>query len=205
MDIVILIEFTAVIVSAIYGLLLAARKGMDFVGTFAVAFAAAFGGGTLRDLFLDRHPLFWIGNPHYPVTVFVICLVLPFFIKHLTRIKPILIYPDALGMALFTTVGTAIAMEHQDSWFIAVLLGTITGTFGGVIADVLCNEVPSLFKPSPLCATCAFAGAWVYVIGHSFELTSSILIVICIMTVVVFRILSVTCNWCFPPLRNPSR
>ena len=205
MDIVVTIEFMAVIVSAIYGLLLAARTGMDFVGSFAVAFAAAFGGGTLRDLFLDSHPLFWIGNPHYPITVFVICLVLPFFTKHLPRIKPILIYPDALGMALFTTVGTAIALAHQDSWFIAVLLGTITGTFGGVIADVLCNEVPSLFKPSPLCATCAFTGAWVYVLGHAVDVQSTVLIVVCIVTVVVFRILSVTFNWCFPPLRDPGR
>jgi len=204
MDIVIIIEFTAVIVSATYGLLLAARKGMDFVGSFAVAFAAAFGGGTLRDLFLDRHPLFWIGNPHYPVTVFVICLVLPFFLKHITRIRPILIYPDALGMALFTTVGTAIALEHQDSWFIAVLLGTITGTFGGVIADVLCNEVPTLFKPSPLCATCAFTGAWIYVGGHALDMQSTLLIIASILTVVVFRILSVKFNWSFPPLRDPG-
>jgi uncharacterized membrane protein YeiH len=204
MDLVITIEFIAVIVSAIYGILLATRTGMDFVGSFTIAFAAAFGGGTLRDLFLDRHPLFWVGNPHYPITVFIICLILPFCAKLLPRIKPFLIYPDALGMALFTAVGTAIALEHQESWFIAGLLGTITGTFGGVIADVICNEVPTLFKPSPLCATCAFAGAWIYVVGYALEFQSSVLIVACIVLVVVLRILAVIFNWSFPPLRNPA-
>lgn len=205
MDLVLIIEFLAVIVSAIYGILLAARSGMDFVGSFTVAFAAAFGGGTLRDLFLDRHPLFWIGKPHYPVVVFVICLVLPFFMKVLPRIRPILIYPDALSMSLFTTVGTAIALEYDVSWFIAVLMGTITGTFGGVIADVICNEVPTLFKPSPLCATCAFTGAWIYVFGHASGIQSSIVIVGSIVIIVVFRLLAVHYNWTFPPLRDPSK
>ena len=204
MDIVVPIEFMAVIVSAIYGILLAARTNLDFVGSFAVAFAASFGGGTLRDLFLDRHPLFWIGNPHYPVTVFAICLVLPFFIKHLPRIKPLLIYPDALGMALFTAAGTAIAMEMQGSWFIAALLGTITGTFGGVLADIICNEIPTLFRPSPLCATCAFTGSWVYILGHQTGLDPAAVIVGSILTTVVFRLLSVKFDWKFPALRNPT-
>ena len=74
MSYLVFIEFMAVIVGAIYGVLLAARKGMDIMGVFAVAFAVAFGGGTLRDLFLSRDPLFWIGNPHYPVIVFAIAL-----------------------------------------------------------------------------------------------------------------------------------
>lgn len=204
MDLVVFIEFMAVIVSAIYGILMAARKGMDFVGSFTVAFVAAFGGGTLRDLFLDRHPLFWIGNSHYAVTVFVICLVLGFFTRYLPRIQPLLIYPDAVGMALFTVVGTAIAIEQQESWFIAALLGTITGTFGGVIADIICNEVPTLFTPSPLCATCAFTGALTYVVGHEFHLRPDLLIVTCTAVVIVFRLVAVKRDWRFPPLRTPS-
>jgi len=202
MGLVLVIEFTAVIVSAIYGVLLASRKGMDFVGSFAVAFIAAFGGGTLRDLFLDRHPLFWIDKPHYPVVVFALCILAQLFVRFLPRIKPLLIYPDALGMALFTVVGTAIALEIQDSWFIAALLGTITGTFGGVLADVVCNEIPSLFKPAPLCATCAFAGTWVYILGRHLDLTSTLVSVVSIATVVVFRLMAVRNDWKFSPLRQ---
>ena len=192
----------AVIVSAIYGLLLATRTGMDFVGSFAVAFVAAFGGGTLRDLFLDRQPLFWIGNPHYPITVFLICVIASFSARLLPKIKPMLIYPDATGMALFTTVGTAIALEAQTSWFVAALLGTITGTFGGVIADIVCNEVPTLFTPSPLCATCAFSGAWIYIIGSEFQVNETVLFVVSAAFIAVFRIVAVHRNWRFPPLRE---
>lgn len=204
MDLIVTLEFLAVIVSAIYGILLATRAGMDIVGCITLAFAAAFGGGTLRDLFLDRHPLFWIANPHYPVTAFLICLILPFYAKHLPKIKPLIIYPDALAMALYTAIGTAIALEHQSSWFIAVILGTITGTFGGVIADVICNEIPSIFKPSPLCATCAFSGAWVYVLGSAAQLPSPLPMVTSILLVTALRILAVTFNWTYQPLR-PSK
>ena len=204
MTLVVFIEFMAVIVFAIYGVLLATRTGMDFVGAYAVAFAAAFGGGTLRDLFLDRSPLFWIASPHYPVVVFGICIVASFSARFLPRIKPILIYPDALGMALFTVAGTAIALEAQSDWFIAALLGTITGTFGGVLADIVCNEVPNLFRPAPMCATCAFTGAWVYIFGSHFQFPEPVVATLSIVIVVAFRLLAVTRNWQIPPLRDHS-
>lgn len=201
MNLVVVVEYAAVIVAAIYGVLLATRSGMDFVGSFSVAFVAAFGGGTLRDLFLDRQPLFWIGNPHYPITVFLICLGASFTIRWLPRIKPLLLIPDAVGMALFTTVGTAIALEAQVSWFVAALLGTITGTFGGVLADIVCNEIPNLFKPAPLCATCAFTGAWVLVFAEHFGLPASVAVGLSLATVVLFRLAAVKYDWRFPPLR----
>ena len=202
MSVVTVIEYLAVIAAAIYGVLLASRTGMDFVGSFSVAFLAAFGGGTLRDLFLNREPLFWIGNPHYPITVFVICIIGAFTIDHLPRIKPLLLVPDSLGMAFFTVAGTAIALESQDSWFIAALMGAITGTFGGVLADVVCNEVPTLFKPAPLCATCSFTGAWVYVIGDHFQFEQVTMTIVSSAVVVVFRLLAVRFDWRFPPLRS---
>ena len=139
MSYVVFIEFLAVIVAAIYGVLLASRKGMDVMGVFAVAFAVAFGGGTLRDLFLDRTPLFWIGNPHYPMIVFGIALFSGLILRHVRRIRPLLVFTDALGMALFTLTGTAYAMEAGTHPFVAVMLGVITGTFGGVLGDLLCN------------------------------------------------------------------
>ncbi len=157
------IEFLAVITSALYGVLLAGRNRMDAVGVISIAFAVAFGGGTLRDLFLDRHPLFWIANDHYAIIVFGIGLVGALIPAAVTRLGKHLAIPDALGMGLFSVTGAVFAIEAGTSPFIAALLGTITGTFGGVIGDVICNKVPDLFKSTtPLSATCAFAGAWVY-------------------------------------------
>lgn len=201
MSFVTFLEYMAVIVSAIYGVLLATRTGMDFVGAFAVSFAAAFGGGTLRDLFLDRTPLFWIGNPNYVFAVLCVCLVSALFSKLLPRIKPLLIYPDAVGVALFTTVGTAIALEHQDSWLIAAILGTITGNCGGVLADIICNEVPDLFKDSPLCASCSFAGAYLYIFGHQAGVDETLLLIGSTAFIVIFRLTAVWRDWRYPALR----
>jgi uncharacterized membrane protein YeiH len=203
MSYLVIIEFLAVVVGAIYGVLLASRKGMDVMGVFAVAFSVAFGGGTLRDLFLDRSPLFWIGNPHYPVIVFAIAILSSFLIKHLGRLRPLLLLPDALGMALFTLTGTAYALDAGTTPFVAVLLGVITGTFGGVLGDVICNEVPSLFVPSPLNATCAFTGAWLYFGLIHFAVPERYALFCGIAVIVLFRLAAVKGNWCFPAVREP--
>lgn len=204
MTYLVFIELLAVIASSIYGVLLAARKGMDVAGVFAVALAVSFGGGTLRDLFLDRHPLFWIGNPHYPVIVFAISLLAGLILGHVKRIQPWLIYPDALGVALFTLVGTGYALDAGVAPFVAVLLGVVTGTFGGVIGDVICNEVPKLFVPGPLNATCAFAGAWIFWGFKRFGLADSLSLPAGIVVIFLFRVLAVKRNWCFPAVR-PAR
>lgn len=196
------IEFLAVVVSSIYGVLLAARKGMDLVGVFIVAFAVAFGGGTLRDLFLDRTPLFWIANAHYPVVVFGITMISGAIVRYINRIRRLLVFPDALGMALFTLTGTGFALEAETSLFVAALLGVITGTFGGVLGDVICNEVPSLFVPSPLNATCSFAGAWLYIGLLEFGVPNNPAMVAGIVLIVLFRLAAVKWNWCFPAVRE---
>lgn len=196
------IEFLAVIVSSIYGVLLAARKGMDVVGVYAVAFAVAFGGGTLRDLFLDRQPLFWIGNPHYPVITLGIAILSGPILRFVKHIRPLLVVPDALGMALFTLTGTGFALEAGTSPFIACVLGAITGTFGGVLGDMLCNEVPSLFRPSPLNATCAFAGAWVFWGALQLEAPEPWALAGGLLVIVATRLAAVKWNWCFPAVRE---
>jgi len=155
------IEIMAVISGAIFGVLLARRKQMDFVGVFSVAFMTSFGGGTLRDLLLDRHPLFWIQYAWYPVVVFAVAAIASLIPRIPAGIERFLYLPDALGLGLFTIVGTEIAINESTTPFVAVLFGVMTGTFGGVIGDIACNEVPTLFRPAtPLYATCAFIGGW---------------------------------------------
>lgn len=204
MPFVVMLEFLAVMVSAIYGVLLAARKGLDPVGVFTVALAVAFGGGTLRDLFLDRHPLFWISHPHYPVVVFLIALGGGFIVRHIRHLRPFLLLPDAIGMALFTIVGTSLALEAGTTWFIAAMLGTITGTFGGVIGDILCNQIPTLFKPAPLCATCAFGGAWLWLLLTAAGLAEPVAAILGAGLVVGLRLAAVRWNLCFPAVRKPA-
>ncbi len=158
------IEFAAVFASAIYGILLGCRKGLDVVGVFSIAFAAAFGGGTLRDLLLDRTPLFWVSNDHYVVVVFALAVVGSAWPRLASRCEPLLPLPDALGLALFSITGAGFALDAGCSPVVASVIAVITGTFGGVIADIICNEIPTLFRAAPLCATCAFAGSWVFLV-----------------------------------------
>ena len=141
-----LIEFLAVVSGAIYRALLARRKQMDFVGVFSVALITAFGGGTLCDILLGRQPLFWITNAHYPVIVFFLALFILVTGHWIGRAERWLNIPDALGLGLFSIVGAGFALESNTSLFIASLFGVITGTFGGVIGDIVCNEVPNLFR-----------------------------------------------------------
>lgn len=199
------LEFMAVIVGSVYGALLAARKGMDAMGVFTVSFAVSLGGGTLRDLFLDRTPLFWIGNPRYPITVFAIAVFSGLILRHVGRIRPLLLFPDALGMALFTLTGTAYAMEAGTDPFVAVMLGVITGTFGGVLGDVICNEVPSLFIPGPLNATCSFTGAWFYLGMRHYGMPERAALLGGILVIVLLRLGAVKWNWCLPAVRESRR
>ena len=189
-----LIELLAVISAAVYGVLLAHRKEMDFVGVFSVAFVTALGGGTLHDVLLDRSPLFWIQQAHYPVLVFSLALAATLARRWTTWqrwAERWLFLPDAFGLGLFSMVH-GYALEANTSPFIASLFGVITGTFGGVIGDIVCNEVPSLFRPhTTLYATCSFVGCWVYLLLDHFQLPQSFTLWFGILTIVAFRLIAV--------------
>lgn len=185
------LEFLGVISCAIFGVLLARRKGLDFVGAATISLISAFGGGTLRDVFLDRHPLFWIRNPSYPAAVFLVAAC----ISKVRRIPPglerFLHVPDALGLGLFSITGTEIALEQGVAPFVAVLFGVMTGAFGGVIGDIVCNEVPGLFRPfTPLYATCAFSGAWLLILLRGTSVPDSIASPVAAASIVIFRLVA---------------
>ena len=157
------LEFLAVLSAAAFGILLARSKRMDLVGVCCVAFAVAFGGGTLRDVLLDRRPLFWIANEHYAWIVFGLAIAGSLLPRLPERLESWLHLPDALGLGLFSIVGAGFALEAGTSPFLAVGFGVMTGTFGGVIGDVVCNEIPNVFRPTiPLYASCSFLGCWAF-------------------------------------------
>ncbi len=190
-----LIEMLAVISAGVYGVLLARRKEMDLVGVYSIAFITAFGGGTLRDVLLDRTPLFWIKYAHYPLLVFVLALgavLLRRFTAWERLAQRWLFLPDAFGLGLFSIVGAGYALEANTSLFVASLFGVITGTFGGVIGDIACNEVPNLFRShTPLYATCSFVGCWVYMLLSYMQVPENTTLWLGILTVVVMRLVAV--------------
>lgn len=186
-----IVEIGAVAASAVFGILMATRKHMDFVGLFAVGLATAFGGGTLRDLFLDRQPLFWIAHPEYPMLVFGLALMGAIVPNRLDALEKYVAIPDALGLGLFTIVGLQYAVAAQCHPFVAVLIGVLTGTCGSVVGEIICNEVPSLFRPAPLCATCAATGATLWLILNQLQVEGSVNSVISIAAIVLFRLAAI--------------
>jgi len=160
---VILLTYLAVSASAISGALEARKQDMDIVGATTVAFVTAFGGGTMRDLLLGRTPIFWLVDQGLSIATFAIA-VLTFYL--LDRISDrLLVVPDALGLGFFSILGAAYAMQMNLSLLIISLMGVVTGVFGGILRDVICNRIPSVFKRNTeLYATCAFIGTWVFII-----------------------------------------
>ncbi|CAH0260834.1 hypothetical protein SRABI118_03214 [Massilia sp. Bi118] len=166
MRLVTVIEITAVLVGAFSGFIEARRKRMDLVGVFTVAFIAAFGGGTLRDILLDRRPLFWVQHQEYAILIFVLALVASPLMKTLRHIvsERLIVIADALGLGLFSVAGVSSALEAHMPIFIASMMGVITGIFGGVLRDIVCNEVPMVFRDGKPYAICAFLGCWLFLL-----------------------------------------
>ena len=189
-----IIEATAILVFAYSGLVHARRSGFDLVGVFTIGVVTAFGGGTIRDVLLGNHPLYWISHWEFLILI----MLLPPVELILLRVDRdlssghVLTVIDALGLGLFTASGVGIALSMNTPALPASFIGVVTATFGGVVRDILCNQKPQLFLPTePLYATCSFLGAWVYIVLINLSTVPSAAIIACIATVFVLRILAV--------------
>ncbi len=150
-------------VFAISGCLAAGRKGLDWVGVLALAVATAVGGGTCRDVLLNRDAVFWIADPNQLWVIVAVSFVTIFYVRYFKPPMKALLIADAFGLALFAIIGAQIAEAEQASPLIVVVMGVITGAAGGVIRDVLLNETPILFRASePLYSVAALAGIVLY-------------------------------------------
>ena len=164
------IEIMAILVGAFSGFIEARRKRMDLVGVFTVAFITAFGGGTLRDILLDKRPLFWVTHQEYAILIFILALVAAPAIRTLRQVvsERMIVVADAIGLGMFAIAGVASALDANMPIFIASMMGVITGIFGGVLRDIVCNEVPMVFRDGKPYAICAFIGSWMYLLMKKF-------------------------------------
>ena len=185
------VGLAAVAVSALTGVLDAGRRQMDLVGVVMVGCATALGGGTVRDLLLDR-PVFWVADQTYLLTALATTIV-TFFAVRAMRLPPkLFLIPDAIGLALFTVAGTQIALEWHAPWLVASLLGVITGVVGGILRDVLCNAMPLIFVRGELYASAAWAGALLLVGLQSAEVSPVIAAWAAMAVIFTARMLAMT-------------
>jgi uncharacterized membrane protein YeiH len=158
-------EIIGTLAFALSGLIEAARKKLDIVGMAMVTFLAAFGGGTLRDILLDKRPFFWVENPLWIWVVLAMCALAFVFMRarHVEPTERATAWPDAIGLGIFSAVGTHVALQSGVPAIVAVIMGVITAVFGGVLRDVVVNEIPRAFVDHQPYSVLAFAGGWVVV------------------------------------------
>jgi uncharacterized membrane protein YeiH len=162
-----LVSMLGVAVFAASGALAAGRKSFDWLGVVVIALVTAVGGGTLRDLLLDRHPIFWVQDPSH-VTIILLAAALTLAYVHFRK-PPLaaLAVADALGLALFSISGAQVAEAKGLPALTVIVMGAVTGSAGGVLRDVLTGEVPLLFRQTELYATAAIAGVGVYLAAEA--------------------------------------
>ncbi|WP_288905087.1 trimeric intracellular cation channel family protein [uncultured Sneathiella sp.] len=162
-DFITILDLVGVAVFAATGGLVASRKEMDLIGFGMMATFTGVGGGTVRDVILDR-PVFWVEDHRYLLVCLGIALLLYFFASHVQRRYVVLLWSDAIGLAAFAVLGAQLAREADAGPLIAIVLGMITATFGGLARDLVAGETPLLLKQE-IYATAALVSAAVYVVS----------------------------------------
>ena len=171
-----ILDLLGVAVFAASGALAAGRKRMDLLGVIVIGAVTAVGGGTLRDLLLDRHPVFWMADPSYLVVILASAFLTLVYVRYRRPPGTALAIADAFGLALFTIGGAQVAERAGVSNLIVVLMAAMTGVAGGVLRDVLLAEIPLILRRGDIYATASIAGATTYLLmkptGMSSELTA---------------------------------
>lgn len=195
-----LIEIMATLAFALSGLLEAARKKLDAVGVVVVAGLAAFGGGTMRDILLDRRPFFWMQHASWLWGLLALCAAAMLFLRarHFEVTERAMQWPDAIGLGLFSASGAQIALEMQMPAIVAVMMGVITAVFGGVLRDIVCNEIPSAFRDHRPYAICAFVGTWMLVAAPWLDISESVALIASAAVVTLLRGMALVTGYQLP-------
>jgi uncharacterized membrane protein YeiH len=194
------VEASAMLAFALSGLLEAARKRLDAVGVCLVAGLTAFGGGTLRDVLLDRRPFFWVSHSEWLWVLLALTVLAMAFLRarHFAPTERAMQWPDALGLGLFSASGTQLAMAQDLPNIVAVLMGVITASFGGVLRDIVCNEIPTALRDHRPYAICAFAGGWVLVLAQHAGMSEGLGLLFAAVTASGLRIAALITGYTLP-------
>jgi uncharacterized membrane protein YeiH len=196
----ILFEVIGTLAFALSGLIEAARKKLDLVGMAMVSGLAAFGGGTLRDILLDRRPFFWVENEIWVWILILICVGALLFMRsrHLEPTARAMQWPDAIGLGAFTAGGTQLALSAGLPAVISVIMGVLTAIFGGVLRDIVVNEIPKAFSDHIPYAVIAFTGGWVVVGLGALNVEAFIAVAVGAVFTIALRVAALLFGWRLP-------
>ena len=196
----VVIEFIGTMAFAISGIRLASAKQFDWFGAYIVGPATAVGGGTIRDIMLGIPP-FWMTNPVYIICCGLSLLYVILFGKKIIRQQSTWFIFDTIGLALFNITGLEKTLNMGYPVWTAVIMGCVTGAAGGVIRDILINEVPLVFRKDIYAMAC-IAGGIVYIIGYSVGLQAEVNAILSAIIVISIRTLAVKYHWQLPILKG---
>lgn len=197
-----IIEFIGTLAFAISGVRLASAKHFDWFGGYVVGLATAIGGGTIRDVMLGLTP-FWMTTPIYLICTAGALLLVIIFKKRLTSLTNTWFLFDTLGLALFTIAGIQKTLFAGFPFWVAVIMGCMTGAAGGIIRDVLINEVPLIFRKEIYALACIIGGI-VYWIGYSLNWHDEITMILSFVSVIIVRVLAAKYHISLPILRDDN-
>ncbi len=200
-EVVTIIDILGVFVFAISGASTAMSKRLDPFGVFIVAFVTSVGGGTLRDMLIGRHPVFWMVDPIYVYVIMAGAFFAVVFRKKIGYLRRTLSLFDTIGLAIFTIIGIEIGIRFDLNPVIILSLGVMTGSFGGVIRDILVNEIPVVFSKE-VYATASLIGGMFYMGGVFFELSKFWNEIISITVIILIRLVAVKYEMALPSFYN---
>lgn len=190
-----ILNLTAIAIFAFTGFIVAAKKNMDIFGIIVIGEITALAGGTLRDILIPK-TIVWIEHPLYLAPAVLTGIIFFYLNNRFNFNRKFLLYLDALGVAMFSVDGLKIAQIYYSDPVIIVTLGLITGIAGGIVRDVLCNQVPVIFRKD-LYAVCIIIGCSVYVIINHFHINSNISYAVSLITIITIRFFAINkgINW----------
>lgn len=195
-----LLDMVGVIACAIAGTLLAQHKGFDIAGCILVSMVNAIGGGTLRDMALDRHPLFWMTDLNYVIVITLTSLILQIFFHLYHKIDKALKLFDAIGLAAFSVIGFKVALAQDMSPVIAVMMGVWTAIIGGLLRDIICNEIPLLLQRE-IYITASIVGSLSYLVLDYWGVDAVINEFMMLSIIFAVRMLALKFDWHLPSIR----
>lgn len=185
-----ILDLLGTVAFAISGALAAMNRRLDLFGIFIIAFVTSIGGGTLRDILLGRNPVTWMENTLYIYLIGVVTFFAIVFRYKLDHLKKSLFLFDTIGLGVFTITGVELGVQNNLDPIISIAIGAMTGTFGGVIRDILCNEIPVIFRKE-IYATASIMGGLAFVILYEMGVNTDVIYIVTSLIVIIIRLIVV--------------
>ncbi|OAD45169.1 trimeric intracellular cation channel family protein [Polaribacter atrinae] len=201
MELIYILDILGTFAFAISGALVASDKKFDLFGVLIIAFVTAVGGGMLRDVLIDAHPINWIGDLNYLYTIFAAVIFTFLFKSKITYLSKTMFLFDTIGISVFTLLGLEKGLAYDLHPIIALIMGMISAVFGGVLRDVLTNKIPLIFEKEIYASAC-LSGGIVYLILNQFNVPENIIFVISAAVVAAIRVIAVRFHLQLPKIKD---